>query len=128
MKGWSPQAAQRVNLKRQMAGVKRSKFGNVKTTLDGQVFDSKREADRWVILKAREKAGEITELQRQVEFRLYCPTAGPDAEVCRYVADFTYREGGMALVVEDVKGVRTPVYRLKAKWLRLQDGITIREV
>jgi len=46
----------------------RSKYRNRKTVVDGITFDSKREAARWQELKLLERAGEITELERQVEY------------------------------------------------------------
>lgn len=98
----------------------------------GDWFGSTKEAKCWIDLKRREVAGEIMDLQRQVPFELMCPTPGDDAEVCRYVADFTFRDvvrgRPMQLHVVDAKGQRTAMYKLKAKWLKLQSGITIEEV
>jgi Protein of unknown function (DUF1064) len=111
---------------------KPSKYRNVKVVIDGEKFDSKREAQHWQALKLREKAGEITDIKRQVPFSLMCPTPGDDEEVCRYFADFTYRDvvhgRPMQLHVVDAKGKRTPMYQLKKKWLKIQDGVTIEEV
>lgn len=110
----------------------KSKYRNVRTTIDGETFDSQREANCWAILKLREKAGEITDIKRQVPFSLMCPTPGDDEEVCRYFADFTYRDvvhgRPMQLHVVDAKGKRTPMYILKKKWLKIQDGVTVEEV
>jgi hypothetical protein len=112
--------------------IERQKYRNVKTvTFDGEKFDSKREAARWLELKARQQAGEIRALERQVEFDLMCPNPTRDgfAVVSQYVADFVYIlcETGKQ-VIEDAKGQRTRRYLLKRKWLELQDGITITEV
>lgn len=111
---------------------KPSKYHNVKTVVDGYEFDSKREAQCWAALKLRYKAGEITDIKMQVPFSLMCPTPGDDEEVCRYFADFTYRDlvhgRPMQLHVVDAKGKRTPMYQLKKKWMKLQHGITIEEV
>lgn len=110
----------------------KSKYKNVRTTIDGETFDSQREANCWAELKLREKAGEITDVKRQVPFSLMCPTPGDDEEVCRYFADFTYRDvvhgRPMQLHVVDAKGKRTPMYILKKKWLKIQDGVTVEEV
>jgi hypothetical protein len=105
----------------------RSKYHNVKTAIDGVVFDSKREATYWCGLQARARAGEITELRRQVVFPLCCPVEDRAVMVASYIADFCYLENGVRHVV-DAKGHRTPIYNLKRKWLRLQDGIIIEEV
>jgi len=105
----------------------RSKYRNVKVTIDGITFDSRREAAYWQGLKARERNGEITDLQRQVIFPLCCPFEDRAVMVSSYVADFVYYEHGKRHVV-DAKGHRDKVYKLKRKWLRSQDGVTIEEV
>lgn len=112
---------------------KQSKYRNQRCVVGDEKFDSKREAEFWIALKAREAAGEIRDLKRQVAWALHCPTPGPDMEVCRYVADFQWWDtkptsAPMMLHVADAKGVRTQVYRLKAKWMKLEHGITIEEL
>jgi hypothetical protein len=113
---------------------KPSKYRNVKVTINGETFDSKREAAYWQGLKAREHNGEIFDLKRQVKFWLLCPVHNPpfgdvgiEAPVAYYVADFVYEEQGERHVV-DAKGKRTQMYVLKKKWLWKQDGIVIEEV
>jgi Protein of unknown function (DUF1064) len=106
--------------------IRRLKYGNVRTTnARGQTFDSKREADAYAALIARH--GEILDLRRQVCFPLLCPYEDRSIMVSHYVADFVYIEHGVRHVV-DAKGCRTAMYKLKKKWLRLQDGIEIEEV
>lgn len=112
---------------KQAASAKPSKYRNVKTVIDGETFDSKREANYWRELKLREKAGDIRALRRQVPFSLCCPTLGDDVEVARYIADFTYIDPA-GLHVVDAKGKRTQMYSLKKKWLELQLDIVIEEV
>ena len=109
-----------------------SKYRNVRVVVDGEKFDSKREAAYWQELKYREKAGEIDSLQRQVPFDLMCPIVlhFPESTVvARYIADFVYQDLklGHSRVV-DAKGKRTAIYALKKKWLELQSGIVIEEV
>jgi hypothetical protein len=98
---------------------KRSKYGNKREN----GFASKREARRHEVLMLRAKAREISELRCQVPFRIEIN----DELVCTYKADFTYMEGG-ALIVEDTKGYRTPVYRLKKRLMKAVHGIEIREI
>lgn len=98
------------------------KYRNKKVEIDGQVFDSKREANRWFELKVMEQAGAISDLKRQVNFVI---TVNGWA-VCRYIADFTYVESGK-LTVEDAKGFRTREYRLKKALMRAVHNIEIRE-
>jgi hypothetical protein len=99
------------------------KYRNVPTEVDGILFASKREARRWSELRLMERAGYITELQRQVRF----PLDVNGQPICHYVCDFQYRRNG-ELVVEDSKGVRTPEYKLKAKLMKAVHQIQIVEV
>ena len=105
----------------------RSKYRNTPTVADGYRFDSKREAARWLELRAAERAGLVRALRRQVPFTIHVGGAA----LCSYRADFFYEEradgGAWREVVEDAKGARTAMYRLKAKALRLEYGIKIRE-
>ena len=101
----------------------RSKFGNAKTTVDGIVFDSKREALHWQLLTIRAKAGKITELKRQVRYDLHVS----GMKVCTYIADFVYFDGDQ-WVVADSKGMKTPMYNLKKKMLAAEYGIDIVEM
>ncbi len=116
---------------RRLPEAKPSKYKAVKTTVDGIVFDSKKEAKRYQELKLMEKAGRIRYLRTQVAFLL---RAGRDnAAVGHYVADFCYEERSLAVpdwwepIVEDAKGVRTAMYRWKAKHMLAEHGIRIRE-
>lgn len=47
---------------------------------------------------------------------------------CEYVADFVYKDGHGRTVVEDAKGYRTDVYKLKKKLMLYVHGIEIMEV
>jgi hypothetical protein len=115
---------------------KPSKYRNVKTVVDGIVFDSKREAQYWHELTLREKAGDITGLMRQVEYGLACPVQYrlPEGEenlpalVSTYRADFVYTDKCGVKHIVDAKGKRTAMYILKAKWMLLQYGVTVEEV
>lgn len=110
-----------------------SKYNSKKTVVDGQKFDSKKEARRYQELLLLEKAGEIKNLSRQVKFVLIPSQRDENGKVvereCSYKADFTYEEeGGIKTVVEDVKGYRTKEYIIKRKLMLYQFGIRIREV
>jgi hypothetical protein len=100
-----------------------NKYGARKTEVDGITFDSAKEAKRYGELKLLERAGEIAELELQPKYDLTVK----GQKVCTYKADFRYFEHGCE-VVEDVKGMRTPVYRLKKKLMKACHGIEIREV
>jgi len=100
------------------------KYNNVKTEIDGFVFDSKKEASRYLELKGMQKIGLIYDLKRQVKYRLDVN----GMKVCGYIADFVYRKKGGEEIIEDVKGVRTDVYRLKKKLMKAIHGIDIIEI
>ena len=125
-----------------------NKYKAVKTTIDGITFDSKREAKRYTELKLLEKAGHITHLELQPEYQITIN----GAKICKYKADFRYftvrqenreqytnskgewqtptitgdKEGQ---IVEDVKGFKTPIYRLKKRLVEAcYPGTLIKEV
>lgn len=108
----------------------RSKYHAKKTTVDGITFDSKREAYRYLALKGMEEDGLIEDLRRQVRYELV-PAFDVDGRHYRpvyYVADFVYvdKETGKE-VVEDVKGLRTDVYKLKSKLFARRYGMSVKE-
>ncbi len=88
-------------------------------------YASKREAARAAELKLLERSGEITDLREQVPFELIPKQIGERS--CKYVADFVYRDHDGITVVEDSKGYRDPVYRIKRKLLLAVHGLRIRE-
>lgn len=103
----------------------RNKYGATAVTVDGVRFDSKREAARGAELRLLERAGLISDLERQVRF----PMVVNGQLVCTYIADFRYRDRGR-VVVEDVKSAitrREPTYRIKVKLLKALHGIEILE-
>lgn len=91
---------------------KRNKYNNKKIIVDGIKFDSTKEANRYCELKILIKAGEVKNLLRQVKFELISKTRTERAMY--YIADFAYEEDGNT-IVEDVKGFKTEVYKLKKK-------------
>lgn len=102
---------------------RRPKYNNIKTEADGYTFDSKKEARRYQELKTLEAAGIISELRLQVPF-VICPRIEgvKGSRARKYVADFTYKEGGRA-IIEDVKSAITrknPVYTLKKQLVQWQ--------
>ena len=102
------------------------KYNNTKIRVDGRLFDSKAEAARWQELSLLERAGEITELERQVEYELIPKQKGERA--VKYIADFRYVDHEGKVVVEDTKGVKTPVWIIKRKLMLRVHGIRVREV
>ena len=109
-----------------------NKYGNRKTEVFGILFDSKKEADRYLELYLAQKAGSITDLQLQVPFELIPKQLDDHGKVAEravfYYADFTYRNADGAYVVENVKGERTREYILKRKLMLWIYDIKIMEV
>lgn len=97
-----------------------SKYGNKKVIVDGHKFDSQKEALRYKELKLMERAGVIKDLELQPTSELI-PTIRTEHETLRktiYKADFKYFDvNADHEVVEDVKGFKTDVYKLKKKML-----------
>lgn len=92
---------------------------------------SKAENARAQELRAWERAGVINDLREQVRFELIPRQMNGDRLVehaCAYVADFVYRDASHARHVEDVKGHRTDVYRIKKKLMLWVHGIEVEEV
>ena len=107
---------------------KRNKYkvaGKADRTADGIVFASKREMNRYLELKLQEKAGAIRDLELQPRFDIRV-----NGKFCGfYKADFRYTLTSTGeRKVEDVKGMPTPVYRLKKKLIEAMHGIEIIEV
>ena len=95
----------------------KSKYRNVKVTVDGIKFDSKIEAKRYGELKLLERAGKIEDLTLQTKFKLigqYAPLLTEKGRHMAYIADFTYWDVETEKrVIEDVKGMKTPIYLIK---------------
>lgn len=102
-----------------------NKYHAKKTVLDGIVFDSRREANRYAELKLLQRAGEIKSLRCQVPFELIPSQDGERA--VKYIADFVYEENGKE-VVEDAKGFHPKEYIIKRKLMLWVHGIKVREV
>lgn len=108
-----------------------TKYRSRKAVLDGVVFDSRLEANRYAELKLLERAGEITDLRTQVKYTLIPaqkkPSGGTERAVT-YTADFAYRDKFGREIVEDSKGVRTQQYIIRRKLMLYVHGIEVKEV
>ena len=94
-----------------------SKYRSQKTVVDGHVFPSKLEARRYSMLRLMEQQGEIYDLVLQPKFLLQEGFRDRNGEWHRpihYIADFRYAENNR-VIVEEVKGQETAVYRIKKK-------------
>lgn len=99
--------------------------------IDGIRFASKAEAKRYTDLKLLEKVGAIHALEVQPVFPIEVMNLsnGEVTLVGVYKADFRYRSSTSAItVIEDVKGMRTVIYRLKKRLVEALYGIQIQEI
>lgn len=102
---------------------RRNKFGNIITAIGDEKFDSKSEADRWMVLRAKQEAGEIKGLMRQVKINLMegFTYKGQKIRGIDYTADFVYTIGSVTYI-EDLKSpatARATDFRLR--WRLLQN-------
>jgi len=103
--------------------MKQHKFKAQRTEIDGIKFASKKEANRYVILKLMDKQGYIRNLRLQVPYDL-----NPGgAFKYRYFADFVYEQGNDT-IVEDCKGYLTREYKKKRALMLKIHNIKIKEV
>ena len=102
-----------------------NKYNARKTIVDGITFDSKKEAARYQELKMLERANEIYHLECQKKFSLDVN----EMHIANYFCDFYYYDARLdKYTTEDVKGILTPVYRLKKKLMLACHDIEIVEV
>lgn len=99
---------------------KRSKYGNKRTLYQGVVYDSQKEASRAVELDLLKQAGEVLCWVPHVLF--------PLAKGVKYECDFVIVWHDWSVTIEDVKGVRTKEYRIKAKLFHEKYGQEIVEL
>ena len=120
----------------------KNKYNSQKVTVGGETFDSSKEYRRFSELKLLQRAGKISNLQRQVKFVLIPTQREPDVigarggvkpgkvieKECAYIADFVYTNDKGETVVEDTKGFRTTEYIIKRKLMLYVHGIRIQEI
>lgn len=115
-----------------VSAIVKSKYNNRKT----KGFDSAKEWRRNQELETLQRAGEISELKRQVPFVLMPSYKVADETTkqgfrtireIRYIADFTYRLKDGKKIIEDVKGMQTDVFKLKRKLLERKIALGVIE-
>lgn len=129
-----------------------NKYNARKIMIGAEVFDSKKEARRYQELKLMERAGKISNIQRQVKYVLIPAQRAETTEIyakgakkgqpkegrlieheCAYYADFVYtdRKTGKT-VVEDVKGYKRgaayAIFKMKKKLMLYVHKIKVKEV
>ncbi len=99
---------------------KRHKYNAKPCEVNGIKYRSQKEMRRHQELLLMEKAGEITDLKREVPFIL-APSVvinGKKVRELRYFVDFTYFNRNGELKCEDTKGMKTRVYMIKRHLMR----------
>ena len=111
-----------------------NKYHAQKAKVDGYTFDSRKEAERYLVLKCLLKTGKIRDLEVHKTFHLIPKQTDEHGKVlerkCDYIADFVYVKDGQ-IVVEDVKSPVTrkkPEYILKRKMMLYFHGISVTEI
>jgi len=95
---------------------RKNKYNSQKVVVDGIKFDSQAEANYYCMLKILLRKGEIDGFCRQARFII---TEGKNGEKgSEYVCDFVVFYQNKTYRIVDVKGVKTPVFKLKIKSLR----------
>ena len=108
-----------------------SKYYSRKVIIDEIKFDSKKEGNRYLELKLLLKARKIRDLELQKKFELLpkYKINGKTIRAISYVADFVYWDiSKNEMIIEDTKGFKTEVYKLKKKLFEYKYGIEIKEV
>lgn len=106
-----------------------NKYHNKKTTIDGILFDSKREGNYYTKLKLMQNAGLIWNLELQKKYILQKAFTFNKKRIreISYYADFVYEDKD-GLHVVDTKGYHTDVYKLKKKLFIKKYGVEIEEI
>lgn len=95
-----------------------NKYRNKQTVIQGHVFDSKKESERYLELKQWQKEGKIRYLGLQPEYTLlegFIDSQGKKHRPITYFADFEYVDMKHGFTIEDCKGMKTEVYKIKKK-------------
>jgi hypothetical protein len=105
-----------------------NKYSAKPTIYNGKKFPSIKEANYCKRLDISMKA--TSEKERVIKYEMQVPfeVVVSGAKICKYLLDFKvyYADGSIEFI--DVKGVKTPVYRIKKKLVEAIHGIKIIEV
>lgn len=101
---------------------RRNKFNAKKCERDGYIFDSLKEGREYDNLKTRLLAGEIRDLKIHPAYQIFIN----DQIVCKVEMDFEYYDNQInSIRYIDVKGLDTPISKLKRKMLEAQLSIRV---
>ena len=107
----------------------KNKFNARKVYVKGMMFDSKKEAERYLILLDMERRGEIQDLERQVKFEIL--EGNEYFRPVHYIADFQFIKDGQTHII-DVKGMKKgcayQLYKIKEKLMYDRYKIKVQEI
>ena len=98
-----------------------------RTSVEGIIFDSKTELERWEYLKLLIRAKEIFNLEYQKSYELKIPVicarefitvkAGPygSKRIAKYTPDFEYQDKSGNIIIEDIKGYSDDTSKLRIR-------------
>lgn len=100
----------------------KNKFKAIRTTIDGITFASKKEANYYWQLKLRERTGEVSHIELQPTYAITIN----GQHICKVKLDFRYYDNRDKFYhIVDVKGLDTPVSKLKRKLVNAQHNIWV---
>lgn len=100
----------------------KNKFKAIRTTINGVTFASKKEANYYWQLKLRERAGEVSHIELQPTYDIIIN----GQHICKVKLDFRYYDNrDKCYHIVDVKGLDTPVSKLKRKLVNAQHNICV---
>lgn len=105
-----------------MTFTRKSKYNNVKVTIDGIKFDSKAEATYYGQLKELEKSGIIKDFKRQIRYPLLDKNG---TKRLAYIPDFIITTNTGNVYYIDVKGVLTPATNIKIAYFQHVYGVKV---
>lgn len=114
------------------SALKQPRRGNKYHAQKSGGYASRKEHRRANELRLLQRAGAISNLREQVRYELIPTQRDSNGKLierpCCYIADFVYTDRHGHTVVEDTKGVRTDVYRIKRKLMLHVHNIRIKEL
>jgi hypothetical protein len=107
-----------------------SKYGNKKVEIDGYKFDGIAESKYFVQLKWLKQAKQIKDFKLQPCFLLLesYKKNGKTIRKTEYVADFEIHNLDGSIEIVDVKGVETPIFKLKKKMFEARYDYSLKVV
>jgi hypothetical protein len=109
--------------------VRHDKQGKENRTVDGILFDSAKEAQRFWELRILQSSGQIKGLICDKNLLTFALEVN-GVHICKYEADFAYRkmDDPDRVIVEDVKGLRTREFKIKKRLMKAVRGIDVVEI